>query len=1038
MSGIIKISLVRILFIVLLVDSRIYAVEKKVFAFGSSDPHPGFFAANIAAMQATPVDGTVFYAQNSSGVNFSYACWGTTTFSRSGMQYTVDGMNAVPDYGRFTENFLRFNVTPGYVDWFDDFSAITDNAGTAGWIVQQSKGVRGIMLDTEAYDGQLWEYTTRKYVSTKTFSQYQAQARQRGQEFMQAIQAEAPDATIIITHAYSSVWHYIGGNTSNLQSSSQALLPAFLDGMVAVAGPGIKLVDGNIISFRFKTLQEFLDGRQATLSGVLPIVQNPTSYANKFGVAFATWMNPPVWYSSPSQFNLNYFTPGALKTAMQNGLNVADQYAWIYGESLHWWNANGTPNIPSAYSDAIASAKAMANSTKVPMPLLFDAQFTGDTVAAAPSVGSATAGGVSTKPTSLAAGSGNSILVQNAYTDSATSNVFGTGKVAVIKDLSSSNTTSLNFQVANSDAGVPPSGLVNLSWDMMVDSAHSGGDYYMSFFDNAGLQIGGLLINLATPGSTANIYFVIFSPAGSYVSSSTLAGSIPYGTGVNLEVRLDFATGKQSLYVNGTPQSTTANFATNTNFSIIQLHTTGGALGTIAIDNMQIAVSKPKFDVKFTGDTVAAAPSVGSAVAGGVSTNPTSLTAGLGNSILVQNTYTDSVTSNVFGASGKVAVIKDLSSSSTTSLNFQGASSDAIAPPCGVAGVQWDMIVDSAHSGGDFYMSFFNDSGAQTGGLVVNLATAGSTANMYFLTFSPPGTYVSSTFAGSFPYGKSVNVEARLDYITGKQALYLNGSLQGPTANFATTGNSFSIIQFYTTPAALGTVAIDNFQVVVPRPKFDVVFTDDTVAAAPGVGMAVAGGVATKPTLLAAGSGTSILVQSSYTDSVTSNVFGTGKVAVIEDLSSSNTTSLNFQLASSDAVLPRDVVGIGWNMMVDSAHSGGDYYMSFFDNNGLQIGGLVINLATAGSTANIYFLTFSPAGTYVSSTLAGSIPYGTSVKLETRLDFSTGKQSLYLNDVLQIATANFATNTNFAIMQFHTNAGAQGTVAIDNFQINPR
>lgn len=585
-----KTSLIRAVVLTSIFASGTIAAEKKVIQFGSSSPDTDFFVSHMGELKATPFDGTVFdvRGENNAGTYLTYGAWGNTAFSQTGMQYAVDDLLAT-NFDGFAENFLRLNVTPGNVDWFDDFDAIISNAGTAGWIVGQSgDGVRGIMLDTEAYEGQLWQYSSQAYSSTKSFSEYQDQVRQRGQEFMQAIQAEAPDATIILTHAYSSVWHYLGENPNGLEGSSQALLPAFLDGMVAAAGPEIKLVDGNETTFRARTQQEFLNDRQDAVAGVLPIVQDPVRYAEKFSHSFPAWMNPggfAAWHGDPSEFDQNYYTPEQFENALLYGLNASDQYAWVYGESLYWWNHNGTENIPAAYVDAVAGAKATANLTEG-LPRLFDVRFTGGTVGAPPAVGPIVMGGITTVPQEVITPPGNSILIQETHTDSITANVFGDGNVAVFNALAGGNKY-MTFAGDSPDS--LPGGVASIRWDMMIDSNSSAGAIEVLYRDENVLLIGELYVDM----QTGQCVWIVYSPAGTYESGSQFAGVVPIGTGVSMEVVLDFGTMQQSLYIDNVLQSS-ANLAASSSLGQVAFLLNNLSRGTVAIDNFQIAMNIPE------------------------------------------------------------------------------------------------------------------------------------------------------------------------------------------------------------------------------------------------------------------------------------------------------------------------------------------------------------------------------------------------------------------------------------------------------------
>ncbi len=342
---------------------------KKVIQMGYDDPNTAFFAANIADMENQPFDGTDFFAEplNPTTRNqFAWQCWGTTVFNRAVMQHAIDELNAVSDYGTFTENFLRITVAADkdvtwFVDWFDDvnFPSIVSNMATAAWIVKQG-GAKGLMFDPESYSGQLWSYAAQVHKGTKTFAQYQAQVRLRGQQVMQAMQAEDPNLLVFLLGAYSYVWgpSQINGNVAELPNVEYGLLPAFLDGMLDVAGSGIRFFDGYEASYKFKTLTEFQNAKTVMTTGCLPIVANDAAYAAKFKFGFALWMDADWrtggWHTNPNEYSLNYFTPDEFESALKNALSVSDEYVWIYSETLFWWNIHGGfKNVPPAYKAAV-------------------------------------------------------------------------------------------------------------------------------------------------------------------------------------------------------------------------------------------------------------------------------------------------------------------------------------------------------------------------------------------------------------------------------------------------------------------------------------------------------------------------------------------------------------------------------------------------------------------------------------------------------------------------------------------------------------
>jgi hypothetical protein len=58
---------------------------------------------------------------------FDWVCFGKERFERAQLAETIATMRNTK-FQTFTDNFLRYDVTPGDVDWFEDFGAILHNA----------------------------------------------------------------------------------------------------------------------------------------------------------------------------------------------------------------------------------------------------------------------------------------------------------------------------------------------------------------------------------------------------------------------------------------------------------------------------------------------------------------------------------------------------------------------------------------------------------------------------------------------------------------------------------------------------------------------------------------------------------------------------------------------------------------------------------------------------------------------------------------------------------------------------------------------
>jgi hypothetical protein len=346
--------------------------KKKLIEFGWDEPDTAFLRRHIARMEETPFDGCVFRIHSSrpDGVPgpFLWEAWGRHPFAAAECEAALADLQATP-FHRFTDNFLRFNVTPGDVDWFDDFSAIAANARLAAWVARAG-GARGILFDVEQYVFPLFTHARQSRADRVGWELYAEQTRGRGREVMEAFQDGYPDLTILFTFAYSLPWRLTRGGQDPLAHCEYGLLVPFLDGMVDAARGGTKLVDGcELAYFHEKDTRFFPAMRQTISQDVLALVGDPARYRRRFSVAFGLWMD---YESSTRGWNgvdgeRNPYSPGEFERSVRAALQYSDEFVWIYSEIPRWWSVNGGPvDLPVGYADALHRAHRNAHSRSTP------------------------------------------------------------------------------------------------------------------------------------------------------------------------------------------------------------------------------------------------------------------------------------------------------------------------------------------------------------------------------------------------------------------------------------------------------------------------------------------------------------------------------------------------------------------------------------------------------------------------------------------------------------------------------------------------
>jgi hypothetical protein len=273
------------------------------------------------------------------------------------------------NFTRFTDNFLRLNITPygasQNIDWFDDFSTIQNNSLTAAQLAREG-GAKGILFDTEQYTQQVFNYSLQRDKGTKSFSQYAAQVRQRGSEIMQAFQQGFPNLTVFLPLAQTYPARQANTDPTKLSTVSYGLLAPFIDGMIDAATGSTKIIDGyesggyplSVAHNGVGAIDSAIDYMH---QGVLPVVgADHAKYQQYVSAGMATWMDyhsdiPGAW--DPNRVVGNYFTPADLTDTLLAKLARVDEYAWLYTERVKWWtDGGGSENISPAYYAAVQSA----------------------------------------------------------------------------------------------------------------------------------------------------------------------------------------------------------------------------------------------------------------------------------------------------------------------------------------------------------------------------------------------------------------------------------------------------------------------------------------------------------------------------------------------------------------------------------------------------------------------------------------------------------------------------------------------------------
>lgn len=331
-----------------------HRAEKKLIEWGGDEPDPAYMRAHARQMDAGPFDGVVFHAQpmvRGESTNFAWTAWSARRFEYADFERDVADLKACR-FRRLKHNFLRFNVCPGNVDWFDDeqFGAVVHNAGIAARVARES-GSKGLMFDVEAYAAQLFNYQEQVRKNCKSFAEYEGIVRQRGLEFARALTSEYPDITILLTYAYE-----ITGSGAARENGQYGLFKNFLDGLFEGVSERATIVHAYERAYPYRRHKEYADAYQYVRGPLATCSAVPELYRARVQMGFGVWLDMGQsrygWHER--DFERNYFMPDEFAYTLAAALSVTDRYVWVYSERLRWWPPT---RVPHAYVRAVRRAK---------------------------------------------------------------------------------------------------------------------------------------------------------------------------------------------------------------------------------------------------------------------------------------------------------------------------------------------------------------------------------------------------------------------------------------------------------------------------------------------------------------------------------------------------------------------------------------------------------------------------------------------------------------------------------------------------------
>jgi hypothetical protein len=338
------------------------ASERVLISVGYDQPSARFISENIGSMQSQPLDGVVFTV-DPGGNDSSATLLDPTRWLEEGAM--LDMLSRI-DWGRLQHNFIRLDtVADGdRAEWFDDarWSRIEANMRLLARAATAAKA-KGLMFDIEPYGINPWQFRAEEFPG-KSFADVRAQVRQRGAQFMRALQAEFPAIELLCFFGPSIARAQIESYEGNREKAEWALSADFFDGMLDAIGPQARLIDGHEGAYYHTSAQQFDDSRtyiRDTRELMSP--ENRDKYDAQFGVAQTVYVDGTLDLWRSPRFVGHYFANDAEREQyaqhnLYHALRTSDRYVWLYGENMDWWNRKGAGvNVPAALTGIITAAR---------------------------------------------------------------------------------------------------------------------------------------------------------------------------------------------------------------------------------------------------------------------------------------------------------------------------------------------------------------------------------------------------------------------------------------------------------------------------------------------------------------------------------------------------------------------------------------------------------------------------------------------------------------------------------------------------------
>jgi len=350
--------------------------QKKLLEYGWDVPRPSYVAENIGEMEERPFDGILMRIPGLGQV------FDPVAHTRADYAVELDALERI-EWDRFTDNFLMM-FAASKMDWFsdEDWATVVSNVRllSAG---AEAGGCVGVCFDCEPYGESPWHYPTQPHADEKSFGEFQAKVRERGAQFMDAVEAEMSEPVVhtFFLTTLGGVMNAAQAPTAEerdavLRDYSYGLYPAFVNGMLDAMDPDTLLTDGNEPAYYYHSAEQFMNVyhyvKQGAIGAIAP--ENHRTYRGQVLVAQALYVDQ-LFGLRARKVEGHYMTPEEQAQWFEHNtywaLKSSDRYVWCYSEKMNWWTDT---DVPAGLEQAIINARAKLDAGQ-PMTIDADALF---------------------------------------------------------------------------------------------------------------------------------------------------------------------------------------------------------------------------------------------------------------------------------------------------------------------------------------------------------------------------------------------------------------------------------------------------------------------------------------------------------------------------------------------------------------------------------------------------------------------------------------------------------------------------------------